>query len=240
MGSVFYSEHFWQSLVGLDGYLAYRNANYYILGEWFLGAIILLYILYPVLLWAFNKSELLTTAAIVCLYIWTLYTDFFVIDSFRNLISCLLSFEVGMLLMKHLHIMQRKYFFCVAIISFFLICLFRYPFGNNIGNHLFGILFFCILYRGGELIMKVKRVNSCIKAISKISFEIFLLQHLIVIAVLEFKNPVTTWRSLILILITILMTLIAAQGLHIIVSAFLSGRPYQLFEKYLYKVLIKR
>lgn len=88
--------------------------------------------------------------------------------------------------------------------------------------------------------MKVKVVNPCIKAISKISFEIFLLQHLIIVAVLDFKNPVTAWRSLVLILIIILMTLIAAQGLHIIVSAFLSGRPYQLFETYLYRVLINR
>ena len=38
------------TILGLDGYVFYKIDNYYILGEWFLGAIILLYVLYPLLL----------------------------------------------------------------------------------------------------------------------------------------------------------------------------------------------
>ncbi|OUQ51992.1 hypothetical protein B5E62_01735 [Lachnoclostridium sp. An118] len=120
-----------------------------------MGAIILLYILYPILLWAFKKSEILTTVIIFCLYIWVLYTDVFRIDSFRNLISCVLSFEVGMLLMKYFHIVQKNYLFSTSVLFLVLICLVRFPFGTNVGNHLFGILLFIILCWSGQRIMKV-------------------------------------------------------------------------------------
>ena len=49
-GTPFYNGSPWTLLltaVGLDGYLAYRIPGYYIVGEWFLGAIVLLYCLYP-------------------------------------------------------------------------------------------------------------------------------------------------------------------------------------------------
>lgn len=35
------------SLLGMDGYFQYRGPNYYLIGEWFFGAIVFLYILYP-------------------------------------------------------------------------------------------------------------------------------------------------------------------------------------------------
>lgn len=52
-GTPFYGGKPWAlvlTLLGLDGYLAYRIDGYYIVGEWFLGAIVLLYALYPVFL----------------------------------------------------------------------------------------------------------------------------------------------------------------------------------------------
>ena len=40
------------TLFGMDGYLSYRyTQNYYFIGEWFLGALIFLYLLYPLLTW---------------------------------------------------------------------------------------------------------------------------------------------------------------------------------------------
>lgn len=37
------------TMLGMDGYLLYKIPNFYILGEWFLGCIILIYILFPIL-----------------------------------------------------------------------------------------------------------------------------------------------------------------------------------------------
>ena len=57
-----YNDH-WKTLfltlVGLDGYLYYRIKSYYLVGEWFLGAIIIIYTLYPLLSWTIKKQNIL-------------------------------------------------------------------------------------------------------------------------------------------------------------------------------------
>ena len=43
------------TLLGMDGYMVDLIPNYYILGEWFLGCIILIYLVFPVLVWIKKK-----------------------------------------------------------------------------------------------------------------------------------------------------------------------------------------
>lgn len=43
------------SLVGLDGYLAPVTTTFYKIGEWFLGVILLLYLVFPLLLWCMGS-----------------------------------------------------------------------------------------------------------------------------------------------------------------------------------------
>lgn len=45
------------SLAGLDGYLAPLTATFYKIGEWFLGVILLLYLLFPLLLWCMDSPR---------------------------------------------------------------------------------------------------------------------------------------------------------------------------------------
>lgn len=43
------------SILGLDGYLSPLTPTFYKVGEWFLGVILLLYLLFPLLLWCLNS-----------------------------------------------------------------------------------------------------------------------------------------------------------------------------------------
>lgn len=45
------------SILGLDGYLAPVTQTFYKIGEWFLGVILLLYLLFPVLLWCMGTRR---------------------------------------------------------------------------------------------------------------------------------------------------------------------------------------
>ena len=45
------------SLLGLDGYLAPVTQTFYKIGEWFLGVILLLYLLFPLLLWCMGTRR---------------------------------------------------------------------------------------------------------------------------------------------------------------------------------------
>ena len=142
--------------------------NYYILEEWFLGAIIIVYILYPIIVKLLNKKEKLTTLIIVVLYLLTLNYKMLNQDSFRNIFSFIFSFYIGMLLTKNKEIYDVKEIYITSIILLILSSILP------------------------------------INIISKVSYEIFLLQHVIVYTMLKLANPASTIRSLSILFFTII------------------------------------
>ena len=63
------------TLIGLDGYLSYKIRTYFIVGEWFLGAIIILYVLYPLFLWIVNINIFIIYSLIIIGYFIMHYTN---------------------------------------------------------------------------------------------------------------------------------------------------------------------
>ena len=61
------------SMIGLDGYLAYKIKTYYLVGEWFLGAIIIIYAIYPILLFITNKSNIIINNIIISISYFFLF-----------------------------------------------------------------------------------------------------------------------------------------------------------------------
>lgn len=90
---LFYNGH-WSRLIftvfGMDGYLRYRFKTYGLVGEWFLGSIIILYILYPLLSWIMNKNILIIHFIVLTFYPLMYLTNFFIISSARNNLSVLI------------------------------------------------------------------------------------------------------------------------------------------------------
>ena len=62
--------NFLLSAIGMDGYFLHLGMNYYNLGEWFLGGIILLYLLYPLLLFLWNKAKIPSTVLITFIFLF--------------------------------------------------------------------------------------------------------------------------------------------------------------------------
>lgn len=56
------------TILGLDGMLAAYIPTFYILGEWFLGTIILMYLIFPLLRIGVNQKPVLTAAAVLVIY----------------------------------------------------------------------------------------------------------------------------------------------------------------------------
>lgn len=86
------------TIAGVDGYFLYLGPNFYLIGEWFLGAIIFLYLLYPLTLRQFKKAPVSTLVLLFLLTVWVSMTDIFTILPARNIICCLTGFVVGMFL----------------------------------------------------------------------------------------------------------------------------------------------
>lgn len=66
-------KNFILSIIGFDGLMAENVQTFYILGEWFLGAIILMYVFFPILRKGLIKKPILTWIIVLVIYIWFLY-----------------------------------------------------------------------------------------------------------------------------------------------------------------------
>ena len=61
------------SFLGIDGYFQYLAPNFYILGEWFLGAIIFIYIIFPLYRKLLKKNKTLTLIVLIFHCILSIY-----------------------------------------------------------------------------------------------------------------------------------------------------------------------
>jgi len=221
------------SVIGMDGYLNYIAPNYYILGEWFLGAIIILYILYPLLLKGLKNKPKKTTILVICAYLTIVFYNVFEMNPFRSIFTCLFAFYMGMLLFKYKELFHNKIILIfsigvVAILSWYTIP-FRY---GMLLEEVYGIAMFMVLYNVGILITKNFFVQKIVCLLGGVSYQIFLLQHIIIAKSQMFYNPMTMsdyWKMLIF---TILITIFFSYILKRVVKFLLNSKNYRKFENY--------
>lgn len=219
------------SLLGMDGYFYYMKPNFYIVGEWFLGAIILLYILYPFISKVKSKLPWLLPIVLLLALVFVDFTDFFQISINRNLITCLLSFYLGILAAQY-----RQYTFnntiwgIVAIALSVLLYFLPIPFIKTIAP-VQGVLFFISCTFIGECITKFGVIKRFIQSVSAVSFEIFLFQNRIIGDVIKSVNPRGLGKSLIVLIMIICLTYVCAVVLKIVRSAMVNSNLYMRIEK---------
>ena len=199
------------SLVGMDGYLAYKVQDYYIIGEWFIGAVILLYLLYPLLAWFDKKCKSVTICGIIFLYILSLWINISGMVPFRTLPSCLLSFYIGMFFVDY-RTSAEKYWWIGAIL---VECVKFVAFGNvNLKGHVVWIGMAYFLYGIGTYFMKNSIIKRIIQFFSGLSYYIFLTHHLTICLLIKFV-PVESnvIIRVILLLVVLGVTVVSAMVL---------------------------
>ena len=205
---LFYKGH-WSKLLltilGLDGYFFYKINNYYLVGEWFLGAIIIIYALYPLFLLFINNNNDMTFIFIIFFFYYLMYkTNIFIICKDTNLTTCFSSFYVGAKIIRY-----KKYFFenhaCLSI----SILLFLFLSIVKVKPFIFfyqiqGFSFFIILVKIGKVLMTT-RFKMVFIEINNLSYIIYLYHHQIINNILSLNNPTNSFTHIILILITLLL-----------------------------------
>ena len=181
---------------GVDGYFMYRGMNYYTVGEWFLGAIIMLYVLYPLLQWCMKKIPWISTAVIVLLFglnvarrmipAFAAYNAWVVISDNINIITCLMSFWTGMLLVRADRRLARKAFVIPAVIVGIIIMLIPLPVSTLILSPVLAVCFYIVLLSisvsldGHRDRWKLSAYDKVVGFFSRYSFAIFLVHHVVV------------------------------------------------------------
>lgn len=215
------------TLIGEDGYTQLRIVNYYTVGEWFLGALIIVYAVYPLLLKVFKKNDFLTLLVLAVLTSLVYLLNIPVLSpGFPGICESCLKFCIGMFLYKNINIIYNKKVLLSSIIFFIIYTIIRISVLNILFDIVYGIVVFIILFNIGEHIN-----NKYITGISNISYQVFLFQQQIIIHILEIINPVNIPSAIVILIICILVTIICAQLLKMLVNRLYKTNAYSKFEK---------
>ena len=176
------------TVLGLDEYLHANGVATFSLGigEWFLGCIILCYLLYPLLKLAHKKNAVITFIVMTAyfIYINLRYDRFnFVIPSHMNFFCQIYNFYLGMVLIDEKVLSKFKKYLCVITIPVTLF-LFIYkvyiPIPDNFKTTIAIVCIFITFYLFEDAIASISWFGKFIVYFNKISLEIFLVHHFVI------------------------------------------------------------
>ena len=168
------------TILGFDGYFRYKGPNFYLIGEWFLAAIICTYVLFPF----FRKilyHKYWKVWTILLIGIYFLVVTFYPFESVMeaNIAVRFIDFYFGMLMIKEYKKMDLKWgivsliiFVVLTWVPFLKDCKYTFTFR---GWSAFIVLF--VLGNIIQNILKCQFVYGIFEMFSKYSFTIFLFHH---------------------------------------------------------------
>lgn len=103
-------------------------------------------------------------------------------NEFRNVFSCIFSFFIGIFFEKH-QLYKKRSLQMIGLITFIVCyCAPLSKFMNfNLLCHLSGTSLFLTLYLLSHLLCKICKLTNICKKISAVSYEMFLIQHVVII-----------------------------------------------------------
>lgn len=174
------------TIVGIDGYFMFLSPNFYKVGEWFLGAMIFLYILFPLCRKIIKKNKKIATITIIILAILTMIvlTYYpFKMDYKRNILVCFFLFMLGIYFAEY--IKDVKWY--QALILLVLYIIFRtvnFSFlDGKFQIYIPAVISFFLFVYVSKFITN-KFIKKVFEVLSKYSYAIFLLHSFVIKEVL--------------------------------------------------------
>lgn len=175
------------NLLGMSGYLLAGGGNglfdasygkFYLNGEWFLGAILLLYVCYPFFLKIYQFSKILAFIAALLLNLLIYFNV-----SNVNFFVYFLSMYIGMLIVTCIKNNSYRFIFYLLILCTFCISICEivnaksFNIKSNTWSVLYATAIFCLIVLIFNHIKLSERVSGALAFISQISFPAFLIHH---------------------------------------------------------------
>ena len=208
------------TILGIDGYLIENVPTYYILGEWFLGMIIFLYLLFPIIRYLFKKNHKLTFILILILYLIFLDTPIINPVPQRSITASLFSFTIGMVIIKYKPKLLNLYSLLISFIISSIILFIKIPILPDLSMLILSLSLLIFMINIGEKIMKIRVVNLVFTELSKVSYEIFLLQHIVIVKLIDIWYPTSSLHAFVLLFLIVLLTILLAKLLNFISNKF--------------------
>lgn len=179
------------SVIGMDGYLNYWIPSYYLVGEWFVGCIICIYLIFPLLCWGVIKRPIGTALLTVALYIPYIRYYPFQMDITRFFVSRIPEVLFGMYFIHYSNKVSnglqpnsdknRRVSYKVGLLAFIVFMISWFIPLNIPENYRIiwiGVSLFLFLYWVFQNVSWVW-LNRAVKEVSACSFSIFLVHHLL-------------------------------------------------------------
>lgn len=175
---------------GLDGWLYNRYPNYALVGEWFIGFILVMYLIFPALVTVIKRSKWMTLGVCVLISITSFHMNGILVchlpfwnpDPMWNPTTRLAEFAFGIILFDLLSNGKRAAFILLiasaAVISAYHIS--GIFFDNNLKNIPVMMAWFTLFVSAYELMPQLNFFNSLLSTISKYSLVAFLMQHRVI------------------------------------------------------------
>ncbi|MBS4709772.1 acyltransferase family protein [Aeromonas caviae] len=190
VGQSFGDGQWWKlllSLIGLDGFFLYRMQNYYLVGEWYTGYMLITYLLYPFLKKLFDKTPLYCWLIVLAIFISlnAVYDKLFDVYINCNPIMRMPEILFGITFATYI-INNRSNEIWLSIISLFVLVFSSYLY-NVLPPQLYmlviGVSIFSIMSLLFSFIRYNDIVSNFIVKISSLTFLAFLFHHQIIYAV---------------------------------------------------------
>lgn len=171
------------TFLGIDGMVAnFHLPTMYLLGEWFLGFIVIFYIVFPLLLWGVERFPKTSAGLIAAIYA----ASFLVFDGTQSYPSNILlptrlpELAFGMYFVRYI---KRVPVYALPVAALVLgLSAFRPELDENLATTLVGIASFAILVWISDYVA-CKPLEKIIGLIAKYSYPIFLVHHVVIMKV---------------------------------------------------------
>ncbi len=197
------------TLFGMDGYLASVTPTFYQIGEWFLGCIILLYIIFPLLRFLMKKYPKQLPFIIFPLFIvYVVCYPFSNMILDRDFIVRIPDLLFGMYFITYI----KRVNISTGIISFIILMIFLLipiPMLEIFKIDIIGVSTFLLLVYVAQF-LKNNYIIYCFRTISKYSYAIFLVHHIVMVQFLNyFSNQILSIGKFMIVFIeTVFLILI--------------------------------
>lgn len=167
------------TFIGFDQYFAHLTITFGIIGEWFLGCIILIYLIFPIVRYCIIKQPLATTVIVLTLYFYFIFFNPWPLYTSVNIFVRFPEFIFGMLFVKYRKNVDWKTF--IIAIAILAITSWKNPgWSGDLKTTYIGIAFFVVLVYLARFFEKSKGTNYFCSKICKYSYAVFISHHLVI------------------------------------------------------------
>lgn len=163
------------TLIGMDGYLSYKIPTFYLIGEWFLGFIIICYILFPLFNICVQKIPWILATVTGILFLYNITTYQWTIPMLWNPLILTPFFVLGIYFMQYIYPHIKIEIFLASLLGAYACD--KFIFTNIMNDILVGtFLLFVSVFYIGKFLQKVK-FKVVFEKLSKYSWGIILFHH---------------------------------------------------------------